>query len=306
MKSNKNSSDHNRFTQSIRRLYEARLTMGHAFISSNDWQSFLKENSLSQQEGAFLALEVAKGFAHVPASHFQVGAVGLGNSGNVYLGANIEFVGMPLNQSIHAEQSLLSLAYAQGEAMLQEIYVTAFPCGHCRQFFRELVNYQTVKIYCSKEKGRSYSLLELLPHSFGPQDLKVTQSFFKDNSCALLKKHDFKESINKVTKERLLQAIQRSYAPYSLSPSGVCLKFKNQTEILGSYIESCAYNPSLSPFHMAISQAILRGYDWSLLESVTLVQLKGSSLNQYPLGVELFSKFAPQCKVKIHELTLVP
>ena len=47
--------------------------------------------------------EVQK-LARPPTSQFRVGAAALGASGAVFLGVNVEFQGLPLNDSIHAEQ----------------------------------------------------------------------------------------------------------------------------------------------------------------------------------------------------------
>lgn len=45
--------------------------------------------------------------ARTPISSFKVGAVGLGGSGNIYVGVNLELHGLPLYNSVHAEQFLI-------------------------------------------------------------------------------------------------------------------------------------------------------------------------------------------------------
>jgi cytidine deaminase len=47
---------------------------------------------------------VAAARAIAPTSRYRVGAAGLGASGRVYLGANLELPRAPLAQSVHAEQ----------------------------------------------------------------------------------------------------------------------------------------------------------------------------------------------------------
>ena len=49
----------------------------------------------------------ASRLARPPISDFRVGAAGLGESGAVYLGVNLEFARLPLYHSVHAEQFLL-------------------------------------------------------------------------------------------------------------------------------------------------------------------------------------------------------
>lgn len=66
-------------------------------------------------------------------------AIGLGVSGRVYVGVNLEFPNLPLHHSVHAEQFLVANAAAAGERGLTQITVNAAPCGHCRQFLAELI-----------------------------------------------------------------------------------------------------------------------------------------------------------------------
>ena len=61
-------------------------------------------------------------------------AVGLGASGALYVGVNLEFARLPLYNSVHAEQFLLVNALHHGERAIQRLAVSAAPCGHCRQF----------------------------------------------------------------------------------------------------------------------------------------------------------------------------
>ena len=77
-------------------------------------------------------------YAIPPTSRFYVGAAALGASGAVFLGVNVEFPGLPLNASVHAEQFALVTALRANETRLVAIATTAAPCGHCRQFMNEL------------------------------------------------------------------------------------------------------------------------------------------------------------------------
>lgn len=44
----------------------------------------------------------------------------------------------------------------------------------------------------------------------------------------------------------------QSYAPYSASPAGLALRGSDGAVHAGGVIESCAYNPSMSPMHTAL------------------------------------------------------
>ena len=73
-----------------------------------------------------------------PLAHPLCSAVGLGSSGALYVGVNLEFARLPLYNSVHAEQFLLVNALHHGEREIRQLVVSAAPCGHCRQFYSEL------------------------------------------------------------------------------------------------------------------------------------------------------------------------
>lgn len=64
--------------------------------------------------------------------------MGLGVSGRLYVGVNLEFAQLPVNNSVHAEQFLVVNAVHHGERAITKMAVSAAPCGHCRQFYSEL------------------------------------------------------------------------------------------------------------------------------------------------------------------------
>src|SRR5690606_33255869 len=60
-------------------------------------------------------LPLAAEFAVAPISHYQAAAVGLGETGNVYLGANQEYHYAGIGQTVHAEQAVVAIAHQHGE-----------------------------------------------------------------------------------------------------------------------------------------------------------------------------------------------
>lgn len=115
--------------------------------------------------------------AYAPYSSFPVAAVARGVSGTHYSGVNVENAAYP--QGWCAEASALSAMVSAGETELAEIAVMAkgdaicTPCGGCRQKIREFGNSST-QVLCYGPEGlrATYTLQELLPHSFGPDHLK--------------------------------------------------------------------------------------------------------------------------------------
>jgi len=122
-------------------------------------------------------LQAAISRAHAPYSGFPVAAVARGVSGACYSGVNVENAAYP--QGWCAEASALSAMVLAGEIELDEIAVMAnseaicTPCGGCRQKIREFADNET-RILCYGPEGlrATYTLDELLPHSFGPDHLK--------------------------------------------------------------------------------------------------------------------------------------
>jgi cytidine deaminase len=97
--------------------------------------------------------------------------------GRVFSGCNIENAAYP--QGWCAEPSAISALVMAGGTRITEVAVMGngsvlcTPCGGCRQKIREFAR-GDVKIHCCTETGeliRSFTLDELLPFSFGPENL---------------------------------------------------------------------------------------------------------------------------------------
>ena len=124
----------------------------------------------------FEAAEAVRTKAHVPYSHFAVGAAILADDGKIYAGCNIENAAYP--QGNCAEASAISLMIAGGGKRIARIYVTGpgtapvTPCGGCRQRIREFADLNVTVISHGVEGEALLCTLEqLLPHSFGPEFL---------------------------------------------------------------------------------------------------------------------------------------
>ena len=115
--------------------------------------------------------------AYAPYSGFSVGAAILDEHGAVHTGANIENAAYP--QGCCAEASAISALIMSGGQRIQKIAVAGrgeilcTPCGGCRQKIREVGTAETQILICDETGLRqSFTLDELLPHSFGPDNLK--------------------------------------------------------------------------------------------------------------------------------------
>jgi len=117
---------------------------------------------------------LAKKNAHVPYSGFHVGAAVLTEEGEVFTGCNIEIASY--SPTICAERTAIFKAVSEGKKKIKTIAIVGdskhtYPCGVCRQVIREFGKDAKVIIANDEDDYLEYSLDELLPHSFGPEDL---------------------------------------------------------------------------------------------------------------------------------------
>jgi cytidine deaminase len=114
--------------------------------------------------------------AYAPYSNFRVGAAILTDGGAIYAGCNVENASYGL--AICAERNAATtMAFADPQD--REIRLVAvfspdaspcFPCGACRQVLRE---FGCREVVVEEDSAlRSYPFEEILPHSFGPEDLR--------------------------------------------------------------------------------------------------------------------------------------
>lgn len=124
----------------------------------------------------FEAARQAQARAHAPYSRFQVGAALRTASGAIHAGCNVENAAYPVGAC--AEAGALSAMVLAGDRAIREVLVIGdgpelcTPCGACRQRLREFgTNDMLVHVAGPEGVRRSFTLAELLPHSFGPDNL---------------------------------------------------------------------------------------------------------------------------------------
>ena len=124
----------------------------------------------------FDAAKAARANAYAPYSRFLVGAAILTPEGEIFAGCNVENAAYP--QGFCAEAGAIAALAMAGRRRIAEILVIGdgdglcTPCGGCRQRIREFADL-TAPIHIAGLEGlrASFTLEELLPHSFGPEHL---------------------------------------------------------------------------------------------------------------------------------------
>ena len=130
------------------------------------------------------AIEARK-MAYTPYSKYKVGAALLSSDNKIIKGCNIENAAYgPTNC---AERTAFFKAVSEGVKEFSAIAIVgglenetdlfsgyAFPCGVCRQVMREFCDSEfEIVVARSTEDYKVYTLGELLPESFGPDNLKA-------------------------------------------------------------------------------------------------------------------------------------
>lgn len=238
-------------------------------------------------------LPLAASFSVHPISGFAVGAVAVGASGHLYLGANLEFQGMPLHATLHAEQSAVLNAWMHNEHELTALYVSETPCGHCRQFLRELSNLETLQIHVGTQ---IHTLQSLLPHAFGEPRSKG-HGLLDSPSIPL---EAVKPQPN-TSQQRAINAAQRSYAPYSRSPEGFVLECLDGQFFSGRAAESAAFNPSVPSVLVALNQRNLSNSRKVAIATATEAKLATAINNPLPFASTLISSVS-KAEIKVVQM----
>ena len=234
-------------------------------------------------------LAEAESYARPALSGYRVGAVVRGTSGAIYLGANIEFAGESLGQTVHAEQAALSNAFMHDESGIEAIAVSATPCGHCRQFLFEFVGGRDIEILVRGQPA--ISLSALLPRPFGPRDLNVTGGPLSRTKIAI-------QNVESVA-QAARYAAANAYAPYSNSPSGIAIRSRRGNVYRGSYIENSAFNPSLPPLQVALVVMAMANEDFSDIAEVVLAEAANNSISQLSATKSVLAAIAPRAEFRL-------
>lgn len=121
--------------------------------------------------------------AYAPYSGYMVGAAVLTNELRIYTGCNIE--NAAYTPTVCAERTAIFKAVSEGWRRFKAIAVVgspkgdvtqyAFPCGVCRQVMREFADADNFVVIVAKSEQdyQAFTLRELLPEGFGPENLNL-------------------------------------------------------------------------------------------------------------------------------------
>ena len=240
-------------------------------ISPQQFSELQSLTGLEDNEVRVALLPFAAAYSYAPISKFNVGAIARGLSGRLYFGANMEFSGVQLGQTVHAEQCAISHAWMKGESGIKDVTINYSPCGHCRQFMNELSTAEELKIQLPEREEKS--LQYYLPESFGPKDLDIDERLMKDQ----LLSHE--APANEPLLIKAVEAMNKSHSPYTNNHSGVALELDDGTICVGAYAENAAFNPSLPPLQVAFMQILMAGKEFTQITNAALAESTEGSIS---------------------------
>lgn len=142
------------------------------------WRDAEGEDTVTYEK-LFAMAEEAMLNSYSPYSKFKVGACILTESGETFKGCNFE--NASFGATICAERCAASCAIAAGQRKFTAVAITsekgaAWPCGICRQVLREFAASLEMPVIVGQYGSGKFTvktLKELLPESFGPEDLEA-------------------------------------------------------------------------------------------------------------------------------------
>ena len=299
------------FPQSVRDILQT-IPLQAGRLSAQQCDDLIKNLGINLEELLVRLLPLATLYAVAPVSQFRVGAVAMAGEKaardhagqfDLFLGANMEFVHQPLNQTIHAEQSATLHAWHRGAQYLHMVATSKAPCGYCRQFLYEFEKNAEMILITPDRKKLTYRktlLSDLLPEAFGPLDLGNRSGLMSPTPPD--RKLRLKSAIKDRTIDKALSAAEKSYAPYTQNFAGCALETQTGEIYSGRYVESAAYNPSLTALHSAIlclNMATLE--EKRPIQRVVLVE-KHTAVRQRKVVELLLESWAPEIELEYFEI----
>lgn len=137
-----------------------------------------RKSSASDLVDDELAQRAAEALTHAysPYSRLRVGAALRAVDGRIFTGCNVENASFGLTSC--AERTALVKAVSEGAREFDALAVASegerplMPCGACRQMLSEFAPNLRIVIASSGGGTRETFLHDLLPHAFGPSDVR--------------------------------------------------------------------------------------------------------------------------------------
>ncbi len=252
----------------------------------------------SSMELALLALPVARAKARPPISGYRVAAVGIeAGSGDLVLGANLEFPGTDLGTTVHAEGFVSLRARRRGRALDVLALTEAHPCAHCRQTLIESAGADGLRLI--DPLGHVLGLADLYPWAFAPSALGVPPDHPATvrRPAIRLGAGDGSEPGSGGVPAEIAHVLQhagaRAHAPYSNAPSAVALRLREGIVVGAGCVESVAFNPSIEAIQAALVEVAAVRAETGEIADGWLARTPGGSIDPAPRFRAVLQAVAP-------------
>ena len=239
-------------------------------------------------DAAILALDAAAALARPPISSYRVGVVGIGaDSGDLYLGGNLEFPGASIWQTVHAEGFAALLARARGDRLAVLASPQTRPCAHCRQVLGEFDG--AIGMRLIDPLGHDLRLDDVVPWPFAPGDLGRAGAGPDEGTAPAL---EDAASLPEDVAAAFAIAGRRAHAPYSGSRAAVVLRLADGTLVDGAVLESVAFNPTVGPMQDALVGLVAAGRTYADIAHAWLAVRRDAPVNHASPARELIAAVA--------------
>jgi cytidine deaminase len=247
----------------------------------------------SERELALLALPVAAAMAGALISGYQVPAIGIeAESGDLVLGANLEFPGTDLGTTVHAEGFVALRARRRGRTLETLAVREAHPCAHCRQTLAEAESADRLEII--DPLGHELTLGELYPWPFRPAGLGVPGD--RPEGVDWPRLALAADAPAAEVADALLEAGRRAHAPYSGVPSAVALRLLDGRVVSAGCVESVAFNPTLTALQAALVEVVAARAALDDITHAWLARTLGGPVDPGPAFEGLLAAVAPEAE----------
>jgi cytidine deaminase len=255
----------------------------------------------SPVELALLALPLALAMARPGISGFRVAAVGIeGETGDLVLGANLEFPGTELGTTIHAEGFVALRVRRRGRTLATLAVREARPCAHCRQTLAEAAAADDLRIVDTL--GNDRSLADLYPVAFRPSALGMDGDAPGRTGWPSLAFSsggpDGPTPPESIVRD-LLAAGRSAHAPYSAAPSAVVLRLRDGTQVSAGCVESVAFNPSITAAQAALVELAAARREAAEVSEAWLGAVQGGPVDPEPGFRVLLGAVAPGAAIQV-------
>lgn len=264
----------------------------------------------STRELALLALPLARAMARPPISGYRVAAVGIeSGSGDLLLGANLEFPGTDLGTTIHAEGFVPLRARRRGRTLEVLALSEAHPCAHCRQTLVESAGADGLRLIDTL--GSVLAITDLYPWAFRPSALGIPAD---DPATVRLPQLSLAAGaaaggvagagasaggVPPAVAQVLEDAGARAHAPYSGAPSAVAMRLREGMVVGAGCVESVAFNSSIEAIQAALVEVSAVRAEPGDIEAAWLARAPGASVDPAPRFQAVLQAVAPAARAEV-------